>query len=99
MAILKKFESFDWTQISKEFDEIYNTIGSSLSEQAAHAIESYQLNEPQNYNKLFISMKNINLVYYGNRVENQSVKRKIVIIDKRRNINSLFYEGLGDINY
>lgn len=99
MAIIKKYESFDWTQISKEFDEIDKTIGSSLSEPAAHAIESYQLNELQNFNKLFISMKNINLVYYGNRVENQSVKRKIVIIDKRRNINSLFYEGLGDINY
>lgn len=86
-------------KISKKFDKINNTIGLLLTEQAAHAIESYQLNEPQNYNKLFNSMKNINLVYYGNRVENQNVKRKIVILDKRRNINSLFYEGLGDIIY
>lgn len=89
MAIIKKYKSFNWTQISKEFDEIDNTIGSSLSEQAAHAIESYQQNKPQNYNKLFISMKNINLVYYGNRVENQNVKRKMVIL-----IIELFYKNI-----
>lgn len=47
--------------------------------------------------QLYFNLKDINLVYYGNKIENQTRKKKTEIIDPSPKVNALFYEGLGDI--
>lgn len=45
-----------------------------------------KLKEPSFYNRLYDELKEINLVYYGDKIKNQIRKRKV-------NINNIFYEG------
>ena len=49
------------------------------------------------YDCLYNELKGINLVYYGQKIENQTRKKIIEMKDNRPVINEIFYEGLGDI--
>ena len=97
LAVIKKYESPDIFKIKKDFSMIDNENSSILSEEVIKKIESFNLMESIYYDLLYNELKGFNLVYYGNKIENQKRKKKIEIIDNRPVINEIFYEGLGVI--
>ena len=97
LAVIKKYESPDIFKIEKDFSMIDIENSSILSEKVIQTIESLNLMESIYYDRLYDILKKINLVYYGTKIENQTRKKKIEIIDHRPVINEFFYEGLGDI--
>ncbi|KAK8839265.1 hypothetical protein M9Y10_032196 [Tritrichomonas musculus] len=99
LAVVKKYPMLDVSEVIKEFEQIDEKSREDLLNEVFHAIISGELDEKNNYDLLYNSLKNINLVYYGLNIENQTEKEKIIKKDKRVEINSVFYEGLGDIDY
>ncbi|KAK8836532.1 hypothetical protein M9Y10_037792 [Tritrichomonas musculus] len=97
LAVIKKYESPDIFKIYDFFRTIDYENSWILSKKVIHKIESLNLMESIYYDCLYDYLKGINLVYYGNKIENQTRKKKIEIIDHRPVINEFFYEGLGDI--
>lgn len=68
-----------------------------LSLNVLHSIKSRHLMNSVFYDCLYNELKEINLVYYGQKIENQTRKKIIEMKDNRPVINEIFYEGLGDI--
>lgn len=79
LVIIKKYKSLN-VQLSR-FEE-----DSLLIEKVIKNIKMMKLKEPSFYNRLYDELKEINLVYYGDKIKNQIRKRKV-------NINNIFYEG------
>lgn len=97
LAVVKKFKPLNKKEVIKEFESVDKQSGSSLALIVIEKIEKHQLTEELCYEQLYFHLKEINLVYYGCNIENQTVKKKIENIDLRPQNNSTFYEGLGDI--
>ena len=94
MAVVQKYKSLDINEIKNDFKKIDENI-SLLPEQVFVMIHTLNLKDSIVYNEIYFMLKDINLVYYGNKIENQTLKTKIKEIDRRVSINSLFYEGFG----
>ena len=89
LAVIKKYESPDIYKINEDFRTIDHENSWLLSEKVIKNIESRNLMESSFYDRLYDDLKEINLVYYVNTIENQTRILKY--------FNELFYEGLGDI--
>ncbi|KAK8836936.1 hypothetical protein M9Y10_036967 [Tritrichomonas musculus] len=85
LIVLKKYQQFSIDDIKKDFENISKDSGEDLAEIVFEVIFIYE--------KLFMAIKDINLVYYGFNIENQTMKEKIEKIDNRSELNSYFYEG------
>ncbi|KAK8890635.1 hypothetical protein M9Y10_035416 [Tritrichomonas musculus] len=93
LETIKKYKSTTISDIKNDFKKIDAKLFNSISKY----IDLYNLNEPNFYNVMYNKLKSINLVYYGDKIENQKKKYKHTTFDKRIPINHFFYEGLGDI--
>ena len=93
MTVLTKYKSQDFTNFVNDFKHVDEESIDSILE----VILKYYLNYSEYYDESYNNLKEINLVYYSKTIENQTQKKKIEYKDKRAVINSLFYEGLGDI--
>ena len=99
LVVIKKHKSCIESQIKKEFEEIDKNSADLLACKVVEKIRKHRLIEEFFYEELFDILKDINLVYYGIKIENQTMKKKIEKIDKRININKIFYDGLGDVMF
>ena len=97
LATVKKYQKLNKSEIIKDFEKIDKEHGYSKAMKLLNTIKKYRLKEQIYYEQMYFFLKKINLVYYGQKIENQTHKKKKEIIDRRPKINSLFYEGLGDI--
>ena len=61
-----------------------------MAKQGFLEIKERKLRDKFNFQQFYIQIKEINLVYYENKIENQILKKKIEIIGHRAEINSLF---------
>ncbi|KAK8876675.1 positive regulation of sphingomyelin catabolic process [Tritrichomonas musculus] len=97
LAVIEKYEALNISEIEKDFEKIDKERGSKLAKRVYVKIKFQFTHDPAYYEKTYNKLKGINLVYYGEKIEYQTEKKKIEYIDKRPKINKLFYEGLGDI--
>ncbi|KAK8837097.1 hypothetical protein M9Y10_037150 [Tritrichomonas musculus] len=97
LAVIEKYEALNISEIEKDFEKIDKERGSKLAKRVYVEIKFQLTHDPAYYEKTYNKLKGINLVYYGNKIENQTEKKKIEYIDPRPKTNKLFYEGLGDI--
>lgn len=93
LIVLKKYQQFSIDDIKKDFENISKDSGEDLAEIVFEVIQTNNLGDTHIYEKLFMAIKDINLVYYGFNIKNQTMKEKIEKIDNRRELNSNFYEG------
>ena len=98
LVVIKKYPTFNISEIQADFEKADSEKGEILSESTINQIKFYQSKSILFFSQLYNKLKDINLVYYGEKIENQTEKKKIELIDNRTVINALFYEGLGDIN-
>ena len=96
LVAIKKFKSTDIKRIKKELEKIVQQQCSLLLEKIDYFIKSYRLYSPLNLSKINEQLSKINLFYYGTKVKNYRdvIKKENHI---RIDINSRFYEGLGNI--
>ncbi|KAK8885296.1 hypothetical protein M9Y10_040742 [Tritrichomonas musculus] len=76
LAVIKKYESPDIYKINEDFRTIDHEKSWLLSEKVIKNIESRNLMESSFYDLLYDDLKEINLVYYVNTIENQTRKLK-----------------------
>ena len=98
LAVMKKYEKLNNSILEQEFEEIDKEKGHLIANLIIKEIQYRKIKDPNFYKNAFDRLKFINLVYYGDKVENQREKKKIEIIDKRPKLNKCFYEGLEEIN-
>ena len=97
LAVIKKYEVLNESEIEKCFEKIDKERGRLLANHVCGEIKFQQMQDPNYYEKTYNKLKDIKLVYYGDKIENQTEKQKIEYIDPRPKINELFYEGLDNI--
>ncbi|KAK8886523.1 hypothetical protein M9Y10_041987 [Tritrichomonas musculus] len=97
LAVIKKYEVLNESEIEECFEKIDKEGGRLLAYHVCGEIKFQQIQDPNYYEKTYNKLKDIKLVYYGDKIENQTEKQKIEYIDPRPKINELFYEGLGNI--
>ena len=97
LAVIKKYEVLNESEIEKCFEKIDKERGRLLANHVCGEIKFQQMQDPNYYEKTYNKLKDIKLVYYGDKIENQTEKQKIEYKDKRPKINGLFYEGLENI--
>ena len=97
LVVIKKFKDFDELKIKTEIEKIDNEKGKKIAKCVIFYTTYCNLRNKNIYDQIYYEQKDYNLVYYRYRIENQKIKKTIEIIDKRKKIDSDFYEGLGDI--
>ena len=76
----------------KKFEKIDKESSAELAKSVLIKIFEYNLVDPYYYTQLYNKFKAINLVYYGDKIENQIIKENV-------DTNSSLYEGFNaDIN-
>ena len=76
VAVIKKFKNLDASEIEKDFEKIDDKKGLLLANHILEEIQNQKTKDPNFYMKTFDKLKDINLVYYGEKVENQTEKKK-----------------------
>ena len=98
LILMKKCKIQSYEEIKKE---ISNDDLAEYFTRELYIMIKAAISEPNIYGNLyditFDELKDLNLVYYHDRIENQTTKKKMIIKDKRIDIKSSFYEGFGDI--
>lgn len=86
LETIKKYKSTKISDIKNDFKQIDAKLFNSISKY----IDLYNLNEPYFYNAMYNKLKSINLVYYGDKIENQKKKYRQTPLDRRIPINHFF---------
>ena len=76
VAVIKKYKDLDASEIEKDFEKIDDKKGLLLANHILEIIQNKKTKDPNFYMKTFDKLKDINLVYYGEKVENQTEKKK-----------------------
>lgn len=97
LATIKKYNNLNQSEIIKDFKNLDEKKGELLAKNIITTIIKFNLKKQSNYEELYFYIKKINLIYNKLKVEIQTISKKYPIIDKRKPINSYFYEGLGDV--
>ena len=95
LSVLKKFDSPKKSNLQQFFINIDKESGLSIADRVIERIEVCNFKEENNYLVKFNDLMNINLVYYDNKIDNMTEKKKIEFNDPRPELNLFFYEGLG----
>ncbi|KAK8857410.1 hypothetical protein M9Y10_015815 [Tritrichomonas musculus] len=94
LVIIKKLKIISVENIEIEFQK-YDKEPRKFSERMFLMIKKMKLEDKAIQNKLYSSVKELNLVYYYERIENQSKKefKERKKYPYQKDINELFYEG------
>ena len=97
LTIVKMYESLNQEEIKKDFVDVIGEAGEIMSSVVISMIKKMHFKQQSNYQNYYNKLKRVNLVYYGNNIENQGQKEKIKMKNDIHEINTYFYKGLGEI--